>query len=88
MTFESRVKVTFIQILLYDTIRNLNSSSIFITEGVHIWENDCLTTLVSDHGYAIGVKRQCQINLQPVYGLLHKLLFHFFILSTTIAYGV
>ena len=27
--------------------RKLNSSFIFITDGVHIWHNDCLTSYVS-----------------------------------------
>ena len=36
-----------------------------------------ITTLVSYHRFAIGVKRQCQMYLQSVYGLLRELLLHF-----------
>ena len=35
-------------IKICNTTGNLNSSFILMTEGIHIWHNDCLTTQVSD----------------------------------------
>ena len=46
------------------------------SKGVHIWHNDCLWGVVSYHRFALGVKRQGQISLQSVYGLLRELLLH------------
>ena len=59
---------------------DLNSSFIFMTDGVHTHVNG--TTFVLQHMffyhcYAIGVKRQGQKYLQPVnYDVLRKLPFH------------